>query len=87
MDMLQERMDFIDPGSIVETRIGGYPAVVFKDVNGAWPSRQAFVVVNGDAYTILGQPWDPERFPDGIPQLDRVWETTVGNLRFFDPWR
>ncbi len=81
------RMQFIEPGSMQEGRLGGYPAATFIDTNGAWPSRQAVILVDGNAYTLMVQPLDPERFPDGVPVAERAWQTVADNLAFFDPWR
>lgn len=87
-ELLDQRIDFVQPGSIEETTIGGYPAVTFIDINGAWPSRQAIIVVNaGRAYSVLAQPLDEARFPDAPPYVDLGWETVTGSLAFFDPWR
>ena len=33
------RMQFIEPGSLEEGTLGGHPAAIFIDTNGAWPSR------------------------------------------------
>ncbi len=64
-EILEGRIQFVQPGSIEDATIGGYPAVTFIDVNGAWPSRQAIVVVDQNrAYTVLAQPLDEARFPD-----------------------
>lgn len=76
-----------DPASVVEMMIGGFPAVIFRDVNGPWPSRQAIINVNGTFYTLVAQPWDPERWPEGIPYLDNLWNTAVTSMQFFTPWR
>jgi hypothetical protein len=85
--VLEPRMDQIDAASVQDATIGGYPAVTFRSLQGPWPSRQAMIVVDGDVYTIVGEPWDPQRYPDGVPYLDRLWETVTGSLAFFDPWR
>lgn len=86
--ILDQRIQFIQPGSIADATLGGYPAVTFIDNNGAWPSRQAIVVVDaGRAYSVLAQPVDAQRFPDAPPYVDKVWDTVTGSLAFFDPWR
>lgn len=86
-DFLSERMQFIEPGSLAAATLGGHPAATYIDTNGAWPSRQAVILVDGDVYTLMVQPWDVVRFPDGIPHAERAWETITSNLAFFDPWR
>jgi hypothetical protein len=85
--VLEPRMDQIDAASVQDATIGGYPAVTFRSLAGPWPSLQAMIVVDGDVFTLVGEPWDPERYPDGIPYLDRLWETITGSMAFFDPWR
>jgi len=85
--VLEPRMDQIDAASVQDATIGGYPAVTFRSFQGPWPSRQAMIVVDSDVYTIVGEPWDPQRYPDGIPYLDRLWEAVTGSLAFFEPWR
>jgi len=81
------RMQFIEPGSLEEGTLGGHPAANFIDTNGAWPSRQAVVLVDGDVYTLFVQPLDSVRFPDGVPVAENAWRTMSENLAFFDPWR
>jgi hypothetical protein len=85
--VLEPRMEQIDAASVQDASIGGYPAVTFRSLQGPWPSRQAMIVVDGDVYTIVGEPWDPQRYPDGIPYLDRLWEAVTVSLAFFEPWR
>jgi hypothetical protein len=86
-DVLAPRLDLIDAASVQDVTIGGYPAVIFRDPRGPWASRQAMIMVGDFAYTIVAQPWEPERWPDGIPYLDRVWDTVTGSLAFFNKWR
>ena len=86
-NLLSERVQFIQPGTLEEISLGGYPAATFIDTNGAWPSRQAVVLVDGDIYTILVQPEDPVRFPDGVPIAQEAWTTVAESIAFFDPWR
>jgi hypothetical protein len=87
IELLQERVDSIDPDSIEEVVIGGYPAVIFRNTAGPWASRQAMILVDGFIYTIVAQPAEPLRYPDGIPHLERIWDAVTGSLAFFDPWR
>ena len=44
-------------------------------------------MVDGFAYTIVAQPFEPEAYPDGMPYLNQVWDTVTGSLAFFDPFR
>jgi hypothetical protein len=86
--ILDQRIEFVQPGSVADATMGGYPAVTFVDTNGAWPSRQAIVVVDeGRAYSILAQPVDAQRFPTAPPYVDNLWDTVIASLAFFDPWR
>ncbi len=85
--VLEPRVDLIDATSVQDATIGGYPAVIFRSFQGPWPSRQAIIVVAGNVYTLVGEPWDPEKYPDGIPYLDRLWEAVTSSMTFFDPWR
>jgi hypothetical protein len=87
MDLMAERMEFVQPGTLEEVSLGGYPAVTYTDINGAWPSQLAMILVDGDVYTVLVQPWDETRFPDGVPHAERAWQTLVESLAFYDPWR
>jgi len=75
-----------DADSLQDATIGGAPAVVFRDPRGPWASRQAIIVYRDFAYTIVAQPWEPERFPSGIEFLDRVWDTVTGSPAFFNRW-
>ena len=84
---MTDRMEFVQPGTLEEVTLGGYPAVTYIDINGAWPSQLALIQVDGDVYTILVQPWDAERFPEGVPHAERAWQTLVDSLAFYDPWR
>jgi hypothetical protein len=85
--VLEPRMDLIDASSVQDASIGGYPAVTFRSFQGPWPSRQAIIVVDGSVYTLVGEPWDPDKYPDGIPYLDRLWEAVTSSMAFFNPWR
>ncbi len=80
-------MDRIDQASITDLTIGGFQAVAFTDIRSPWSDHTAFINVNGDYYTILAQPYEPNQWPDGIPYLNRAWDTMLNSLRFFDPWR
>jgi hypothetical protein len=85
--LLQPRLEYIDAASVQETTIGGAPAVTFIDPRGPFGSRQAMIVVNGKTYTIVNQPYDTRQFPEGMADIDLIWNTAVNSIAFFDPWR
>jgi len=85
-EVLTPRLEFIDAASVQDTGMGGARAVVFRDPRGPWASRQAMIVYRGSVYTIVAQPWEPERFPSGIEYLDRVWDAVTGSVAFFNRW-
>jgi hypothetical protein len=91
MDIVQERMgadgSAVDPATVEETTIAGYPAVTFRGPRQPWTHRQAFIGVDGVIYTIVAQPEEPERFAEGMPYLEGVWDMAVETLAFFTPWR
>jgi hypothetical protein len=86
-DMLTQR-SHINSDEVQDRTIGGARAVVFRDSppGGPWASRQAIIVVDGRTYTVLSDPWEPERWPEAMPYLDNVWETAIGSMTFFTPW-
>jgi hypothetical protein len=85
--VLQPRMDKVDASSLQDTKIGGHPAIIFRDLVGPWASRQAMIQVNGAVYTIVAQPFEPQRFPDGMDYLNRLWTTVTNSLEFFTSWK
>jgi len=85
-EVLAPRLEFIDAASVQDTSIGGAQAVVFRDPRGPWVSRQAMIIYRDFVYTIVAQPWEPERFPSGIEYLDRVWDMVTGSVAFFNRW-
>lgn len=88
-DLLYARpADMYDDASLLDTTLGGYPAVVFTNIAGPWDSRDAIIVTSSDAvYTIVSQPLEPVQFAAGIPYLDRLWSAISTSLQFFSPWR
>lgn len=86
-EVLAPRLDLIDAGSVVDTTMGGAQAVVFRDPRGPWASRQAMIVYRDFVYTIVAQPWEPQRFPAGIEYLERVWDTVINSVAFFSRWQ
>lgn len=86
-DVMAGRLEFSDTPSIQDTTVAGYPAITYRHLAGPWATRDADVSVNGRVFTILAQPWEPVLWPQGIPFLDRVWDTVIRSIRFYDPWR
>ncbi|MBN2548277.1 MAG: hypothetical protein JXB15_03900, partial [Anaerolineales bacterium] len=70
-----------------DVQVGGAPAVIYVDHNGAWPSRQALIISRGWGYTILAQPYGPDQWPAGLEDLERAWDTALDSIAFFTPWR
>ena len=83
--VLEPRGAIID--SLEDTSMGGHPAVIFRDPGGPWVSKQALIMVDSFAYTIVAQPFEPEAYPDGMPYLNQVWDTVTGSLAFFEPFK
>ncbi len=84
------RISDVDPNSVQDRTIGGAQAVVFKvdPQVGPWASRQAYILTeSGRVYTIVNDPWEPERWPESSAPFEAVWETVTGSLTFFTPWK
>lgn len=79
--------DQIDPASVVSTTIAGNPAVVYDFTGGPWRQRSAQILVGDSIYTIVAQPWDATLFPQGMADIERLWQGVVDSLAFFTPWR
>jgi len=77
----------IDSASLMTTTIAGYPAVVYDFTGGPWRQHNAQIVVGDIVYTFVGQPWDAEKFPQALPDVERLWETVSESIAFFDKWR
>lgn len=73
--------------SLNEMTIGGYPAVTFRNTEGPWASRQALILVHDAAYTIVAQPDEPAAYATEFPYFNQLWDTVLGSLAFFTPWR
>jgi hypothetical protein len=76
----------IDPASVTETTIGGYPAVIFDFTGGPWRQRNARILVDDRIYTFVGQPWDADLFPQALADVERLWNMASESIAFFDPW-
>jgi hypothetical protein len=76
-----------DPVTVWDIAVNGWPAVQYLYTAGPIPARSAYIVANDQVYTIVNQPYDPVRYPDAIPYLDRVWNTVTQSITFFDIWR
>ena len=85
--VLQPGPENNDPNSVVATTLAGYPAVTYDFVTGPWRQRNAAVVVDDRYYTFVVQPWDPDLFPQALPDVERLWNTASQSIAFFDPWR
>jgi hypothetical protein len=77
----------IDSSSVTDTTIGGYPAVIFDFTGGPWRQRNAKILVGNTIYTFVGQPWDIDKFPHALADVERLWTTITGSIAFFDKWR
>jgi hypothetical protein len=71
-----------------ETIIGGRPALAYLDPDTIpGPLRTGHVLANGLVYTVWASPYDPERYPEAVADLDRIWEMAAGSIAFFSPFR
>lgn len=87
-EVLEPRLGInADPNSVEDLEVGGWPAVFYRSTTGPWDSRNAIIVVDGYVYTIVNQPWEPQRWPQGIVWLDRLWDSVTGSAAFFTRWR
>ncbi|MCB0189852.1 MAG: hypothetical protein KDE31_36520 [Caldilineaceae bacterium] len=85
---LQPLSEQIDPASVMNTTISGYPAVVYDFTGGPWRQRNAQIVVGSNVvYTFVAQPWDEEKFPQALADVERVWTLATESVAFFDKWR
>jgi hypothetical protein len=84
---LQPISEQIDPSSVMTSTIGGYPAVIFDFIGGPWRQRNAQILVGDTVYTFVGQPWDAEKFPQALPDVERLWQMVSESIAFFDQWR
>ena len=84
---LQPMSEQIDPASVMNTTISGYPAVVYDFTGGPWRQRNAQIVVDGNVvYTFVAQPWDAEKFPQALADVERLWTQVSESVAFFDKW-
>lgn len=70
-----------------DTVIGGYPAIILNTQDGPIPDRVAFIHANGNMYSVLGQPFDPENYAAAQPDLEAAWELMIGSIQFFEAYR
>ncbi|HMN27655.1 MAG TPA: hypothetical protein PKE45_05815 [Caldilineaceae bacterium] len=85
--VLQPLSDQIDPDSVMSATISGYPAVVYDFTGGPWRQRNAQILVDHLVYTFVAQPWDAEKFPQALPDVERLWNMANASIAFFDKWR
>lgn len=76
----------IDPSTVQTTTIGGGQAVIYDFIGGPWRQRTADILINGSRYTLVG-PWDAEMFPQGVADAQRLWDTVLNSVVFFEKWR
>ena len=69
--------------SPVQTTVAGQPAMMIPDVPGMMVQQVAFVVANGQKYTITSI--SPTMFAELKPQVDKAWSTVTGSIVFFTP--
>jgi hypothetical protein len=67
--------------------IGGFHGVVLRTQDGPFPERLALINANGYMYSVLGQPFDDESFPEAQPELEMAWDTMIESIQFFEPLR
>jgi hypothetical protein len=70
-----------------QTMVGGHPAVILDTRDGPHPDRVALIHANGYFYSVLGQPFDEERFPAAQPALEAAWDQIIESIRFFEPYQ
>jgi hypothetical protein len=70
-----------------DTVIGGFPAVILYTQDGPFPERLALIHANGNIYSVLGQPFDGENFPEAQPELEVAWDAMINSIQFFEPFR
>lgn len=66
-----------------EMIIAGQSAMVVPDAPAMATQRMAFIVVNGQKYTITTI--TTGLIPQLQPQLDKIWDTVTGSIVFFTP--
>ena len=76
----------VDLSTVQTTTVGGGPAVIYDFVGAPWRQRTADILANGSRYTMVG-PWDAKMFPQGVADAQRLWDTVIKSIVFFDKWR
>lgn len=76
----------IDRDSVQPATIAGQQAVIYDFTGGPWRQRTAQILVDDSVYTLVGQPWDAEQFPQALAETERLWDTVTGSIAFFDKW-
>jgi hypothetical protein len=77
----------VDPSTVEDVTIDGKPAITYIDTDGPWWHRLAVVIANDMVYTVTMNPYDEQQYPAMIADADRLWDTAVGSLVFFTPFR
>ncbi len=76
----------IDRDSVQPATIAGQQAVIYDFTGGPWRQRTAQILVGDSVYTLVGQPWDAELFPQALAETERLWDAVAGSIAFFDKW-
>lgn len=76
-----------NPAGFQETIMAGHSAYLFIETRGPWTSRRAQILTQDSVYTIIAQPWESQRYPQGMAPLNQLWDVVTGSLTFFDRWR
>ena len=78
------RPDLVDR---TDTAIGGHPAAVLDTRDGPHPDRVALIQTNDFQYSVLGQPFDAEVFPEAQADLEAAWDLIIVSIQFFEPYQ
>ena len=70
-----------------DATIGGFPAIVIKDMSPPVPEWTAYLDVNGHLYTLLVSPTDFSTIPEAQQPVDEIWNSVTQTIQFFTPWR
>jgi len=76
----------MDVAGAKDVTLSGQPALVWTQ-GAPEGSRNAILVGNSQAYTIVNQPYNDPNYPGGADNVELVWNTVTQSLAFFDPWR
>jgi hypothetical protein len=77
----------VNPDTLVETEIAGYPALTYIDDRGPLPSLSGFVQTDDYLYSLVANPYDPATYREQSEVIDEIWGMAIDTLAFFDPWQ